>query len=127
MPAAFGSLKPPPQFPDLAVNSCWRVRIPLQLFLLPSALSRFCLRSMVQMRDHCKDKSNSRESFVPNSEVEVVDIEPKVTKLKLRTQNSELRTYYESAIDFGLQQDPLFDLELLQRISDRHYGNSNSS
>jgi DNA-binding transcriptional MocR family regulator len=72
-----------------------------------------------QMREHCQDKSNSRESFIPNTEVEILDIEPQVSKL--RTQNSELRTYYEQAIDLGLQQDPLFDLELLQRISDRNY------
>lgn len=74
-----------------------------------------------QLREHCKDKSNSRESFVPNTEVEIVEPEPQVTKLELKAQNSQLRNVYSESINYGLSQDPLFDLELLQRISDRKW------
>ncbi len=87
-----------------------------------------------QMREHCKDKSNSRESFVQRTEVQIVKDEPQVSKLvgalspaetlrerETPVQRSEVRSIYEESISFGLAQDPLFDLELLQRISDRHY------
>jgi DNA-binding transcriptional MocR family regulator len=75
-----------------------------------------------QLRSHCTDKTKSRESFVPNTEVEVLDIEPTISKLP--NEPSALRdlpSAFNQAIDFGLSQDPLFDLELLQRISDRNY------
>lgn len=74
-----------------------------------------------QLREHCKDKCNTRESFVPNTEVEIVKDEPQVSKLEVRSQKSEVRSIYAESIEFGLFQDPLFDLELLQRISDRKW------
>jgi hypothetical protein len=82
-----------------------------------------------QLREHCADKTKSRESFVPNSNIEVLDIETQVTKLQIKSRKghscvrmqSRVKSFYEDAIDFGLNQDPLFDLELLQRISDRNY------
>lgn len=76
-----------------------------------------------QLREHCADKSNSRESFVPNTEVEIINDEPRVSKLEVKGKREEVRglSLYEESISFGLAQDPLFDLELLQRISDRSY------
>jgi hypothetical protein len=72
---------------------------------------------LTQMRQHCSDKANSRESFLANTDVEVLDIEPTVSKY----QKISAPSIFESAIDFGLSQDPLFDLELLQRISDNQW------
>lgn len=77
---------------------------------------------IAQLREHCADKTKSRESFVPNTEVEVLDIEPTISKLQNQPSALSLQpSAFNEAIDFGLQQDPLFDLELLQRISDRNY------
>ncbi len=74
-----------------------------------------------QMREHCADKSNSRESFVPNTEVEIVEDVPQVSKLTAnKNSNSAIDIYYQSLI-YGLEQDPLFDLELLQRISNNQW------
>lgn len=76
-----------------------------------------------QMRSHCADKSNSRESFVPNTEVEILEPEP--TVYKLQTTNSSLTTQkrdvFAESLELGLSQDPLFDLEVLQRIADKHW------
>lgn len=71
-----------------------------------------------QMREHCADKSNSRESFVTNTEVEIVENDYKISKLT--TNNSALNIYQQSLV-YGLEQDPLFDLELLQRISNNQW------
>ena len=69
-----------------------------------------------QMRSHCNDKNNSRTSFVPTKAVSVVTPSiNKVTKIVDRPSNLEK---YDRAISIGREQDPLFDLELLQRISD---------
>jgi hypothetical protein len=35
---------------------------------------------IAQLREHCADKTKSRESFLPNSKVEILDIEPRVRK-----------------------------------------------
>lgn len=98
---------------------------------------------ITQLRNHCQNPSNTRDSFVPNTEAEVVIDEtvvsrvrgdlghrdlPKVTKLD--RPKSSLATYgprlkkqdlLQNSIDLGLSQDPLFDLEMLQRICDRHW------
>jgi hypothetical protein len=82
-----------------------------------------------QLLSHCADKTKSRDSFIPNTDVEVLDIEPTVSKLQnypsaLSPPKREVNpqpSAFNEAIDFGLSQDPLFDLELLQRISDRNY------
>ena len=71
-----------------------------------------------QLREHCADKSNSRESFVPNTEVEIVENEPKVSRLVTR---ETAITKYQQSIEFGLSQDPLFDLEMLQRICNNNW------
>lgn len=68
-----------------------------------------------QMRHHCQNKVNTRESFVPNTEVEILDIEPSVSLLTHKPHHDK----YQVSMELGLSQDPLFDLELLQRISDR--------
>lgn len=84
-----------------------------------------------QLREHCKDKRNTRDSFVPNTIVEVLDEEPKVVSLGGRISKNPdtgLDTYPKGlagasheSINYGLRTDPLFDLDLLQRISDRNY------
>ncbi len=73
-----------------------------------------------QLREHCKDKNNSRDSFLQNSEVEVLDIEPVVSKMTSlrKKENEPLKTYQESILT-GLENDPFFDLEMLQIISNR--------
>ena len=70
-----------------------------------------------QLREHCKNKANTRENFVPNKKVEVLDIEPKVTKLNIAKNKALDIDKYQKAIELGLEQDPLFDLEILERIA----------
>ncbi|MDJ0591975.1 MAG: MerR family transcriptional regulator [Pleurocapsa sp. MO_226.B13] len=74
-----------------------------------------------QMREHCADKSNSRESFVPNTEVEVVEDVPQVSKLTANKNSNSAINIYQQSLAYGMEQDPLFDLELLQRISDNQW------
>ena len=62
-----------------------------------------------QMREHCADKSNSRESFLPSTVPEIVEPEPKVRRLSVAPPIK----------NFSL--DPLYDLDLLQRIADNNY------
>jgi hypothetical protein len=72
-----------------------------------------------QMRKHCADKTNTRDSFVPSSEVEIMqDDHLQVTRIKPQVPALNL---IQESLELGLSQDPLFDLELLQRISDRAY------
>lgn len=71
-----------------------------------------------QLREHCKNKANTRESFVPNTEIEIVEDEPKVTKLVKHKPNTNR---YTESIQFALAQDPFADLELLQRICDNNW------
>ena len=74
-----------------------------------------------QMREHCADKSNSRESFVPNTEVQVVEDVPQVSKLTTNKNSNSAINIYQQSLAYGIEQDPLFDLELLQRISDNQW------
>lgn len=70
-----------------------------------------------QLREHCADKANTRESFVPSSEIEILEEEKQlVTKhdsIEVSANN------YSHSLAQGFAQDPLYDLKLLQRISDR--------
>ena len=113
-----------------------------------------------QLRKHCKNKYSSRDSFVPLTVSELIDDEPKVTKLTQRGRGNSIDSskdevspsrvslqrprphvatsrfgweashpkadcrvdrFGEEAIRLGLSHDPLFDLELLQRISDKKW------
>jgi hypothetical protein len=74
------------------------------------------LELIKQMRAHCADKSNSRESFLPQTVTEIVEVEPQITKIVRGKQQNF--TNLSQIIQEGLSQDPLFDLEILQRISD---------
>jgi hypothetical protein len=72
-----------------------------------------------QLREHCSDKTKSRDSFVPTTSVEIVEddviaisrIAPTISKVD----------HYQESLELGLSQDPLFDLQILQRISDNHW------
>ena len=70
-----------------------------------------------QLREHCGDKSLTRESFVPNAQIEVVEDEPLVSKLNKIPQIAK----FEQSLEIALAQDPLFDLELLQRVSNNRW------
>lgn len=74
-----------------------------------------------QLREHCKIKNNSRESFIPESKVEIVEEQPKVSQLAKVTKVSTVIQNYSDSLEQALQNDPLFDLELLQRISDNKW------
>jgi hypothetical protein len=70
-----------------------------------------------QLREHCADKANTRESFVPSSEIEILEEEkPLVTKYDSIEVSGD---NYSHSLAQGFAQDPLYDLKLLQRISDR--------
>ena len=68
-----------------------------------------------QLREHCKNKNTSRESFVPSTVPEVLNDEVKIT----RVSNNIIAE--GSTIEDRMIHDPFFDLELLQRISDRKW------
>ena len=87
-----------------------------------------------QLNSHCKDPNNSRKSFVPLTNAEVVhglDLEYVEPKEKIYYQvdkpnkqelvlpsRSEL---YKRCVDFNINEDPLFDLELLERVYNNHW------
>lgn len=72
-----------------------------------------------QLRSHCADKTKGRESFVPTPEIEIVkDDSYTVRKMEAVTAYVDI---YKESLELGLSQDPLFDLQLLQRISDNHW------
>jgi hypothetical protein len=73
------------------------------------------LNLISQMRSHCEAAGNSRDSFVFTSVPEVIEDEPKTTKI---TKSNLVLNTLNQTIEFGLSSDPLFDLEILQRISD---------
>lgn len=79
------------------------------------------LNLISQMREHCQDKGNSRESFIPNTEVEIVEDIPQVSKLTTNKNNNSPINIYQESLVYGMEKDPLFDLELLQRISDNRW------
>lgn len=71
-----------------------------------------------QLREHCGDKSLTRESFIPTAQIEVVEEQPiKVSKLNQIPQI----TKFEESLAIAFEQDPLFDLELLQRVSNNRW------
>ena len=70
-----------------------------------------------QLREHCGDKSLTRESFVPSVQIQVVEDEQLVTKLYAIPKI----TKFEESLAIALAQDPLFDLELLQRVSNNRW------
>ena len=78
-------------------------------------------RLIKQMREHCADKISTRDSFVPRTEVEIVEDEPKVSKLTNLNNSNLIIENYKNSILEASTQDPLFDLELLQRISDNKW------
>lgn len=74
---------------------------------------------IAQLRLHLKNKANTRDSFVPNTEIEIVEDEPKVSKLIKTKDRSSVNHEYSQGLQLGLAADPFFDLEMLQRICDR--------
>ena len=89
-----------------------------------------------QMREHCSNKQNSRDSFVPITVPELVEDEVKITKLNQSDSSNSVDNLKDSiergslggspaqrqvSFEIGLSHDPFFDLELLQRISDRKW------
>jgi hypothetical protein len=73
-----------------------------------------------QVRQHCADKTNTRDSFVPSTEVEIIESDSLAVTRMPQPQPGGIELYRES-LELGMSQDPLFDLELLQRISDRQW------
>lgn len=73
-----------------------------------------------QLRKHCRDKFKSRESFVPLTVPELLEDEVKIVKLPT-SNTTDAIDIERQAIEAGMNNDPFFDLELLQRISDRKW------
>ena len=70
-----------------------------------------------QLREHCGDKSLTRESFVPSAQIEVVEEEQLVSRLHTTPQINK----FDQSLAIACSQDPLFDLELLQRVSNNRW------
>lgn len=70
-----------------------------------------------QLREHCAVKPNTRDTFVPSTEVEIVEDKQIVTRLNTIPQINK----FDHSLAIALEQDPLFDLELLQRISNNQW------
>ena len=66
-----------------------------------------------ELASHLKDSKNSKSNFIPSAEIEIVK-EPSVRKIT-RSPHKIIK----ETIEFGLANDPLYDLEILQRICDR--------
>ena len=75
-----------------------------------------------QMREHCQIPQNSRDSFVPQALAEVVENKPNVTTKLVRYKKTNLvKDNFRQSLSMGIATDPLFDLEILQRISNNHW------
>lgn len=74
-----------------------------------------------QLREHCADKTKSRDSFVPNTEVEIVEDKEVIAIRRIAPQLPIKVALYQESLELGLSQDPLFDLEILQRISNNQW------
>jgi hypothetical protein len=72
-----------------------------------------------QLREHCAG-NNTKETFIPNTEVEILE-DNSISISRIASESLPAIEIYKQSLEFGLAQDPLFDLELLQRISDRAY------
>ena len=68
-----------------------------------------------QLRFHCAGGQNTRESFVPKYEPEIVT-QDKITRIKPNQLDR-----FSQTLEFGLAQDPLFELEVLQRIKNNNW------
>lgn len=68
------------------------------------------------LRKHCRDGGKTRETFIPPTPVEVV--EPSLPRLIKKNQVIDSNKQF---IEQQLKVDPLYDLELLQRIVDRKW------
>ena len=71
-----------------------------------------------QMRSHCNTSGNSRDSFVFTSMPEIVADKPALSKIAPKKSTAFT---ISQGIEQGLFHDPLFDLEILQRISDNSW------
>jgi DNA-binding transcriptional MocR family regulator len=74
-----------------------------------------------QLVEHCKNPALSRDSFVPTAQIEIVEDEPKVSRISTRYGHIEQDDSYSQSLAIASEQDPLFDLELLQRISNNRW------
>lgn len=68
---------------------------------------------IAQIREHCQDKSNSRDNFVPLTKTEIVKDEPKITKLK----SNEINQFSANQnLKLLRQQNPLIEFEILEAL-----------
>ena len=74
-----------------------------------------------QLREHCKNKANSRDTFIPKSKVEILPDIANTERISLTKKTKSIIKNYAESLEVSLQHDPLFDLELLQRVSDRKW------
>lgn len=70
-----------------------------------------------QLREHCANPVNTRMGFIPTAQIEVVEDEPRITKLNTILQINK----FEESLAIALEQDPLADLEILQRVSNNRW------
>ncbi len=67
-----------------------------------------------QLRKHCKNKANTRESFVPPTKVEIVeDDEPKITRINT---SSIVRNSLTNNLKQIRQDNPLIEFEILNKL-----------
>lgn len=69
------------------------------------------------LREHCRQKGKTRDTFIVPSSVEIV--EPSLPKLIVKPATIEGTT--KQFIRDKLNIDPLYDLELLQRLVDNNW------
>ena len=73
------------------------------------------------LREHCLIPGNGRSSFVPAAEIEIVSEAAVVKKVKDPYKSDKIKRDYTTSLNAGLSADPLYDLEILQRISDNRW------
>ncbi len=78
------------------------------------------LNLITQLREHCADKANSRESFVERSLGEIVP-EPELKITKMNSSALVSAVPKQDLFNSYCDRDPLYDLDLLSRIADNNY------
>lgn len=73
-----------------------------------------------QLREHCSH-NRSRDSFAYKVATEIVEDKPQVVKLVQPEKLSIVKRDFKQNINLGLEQDPLYDLDILQRIADNNW------
>lgn len=74
-----------------------------------------------QMREHCANGANTRNSFVPKVVTEVVEENAVVKRMVRQVEKVPIVESLQLNLMEQIRVDPFYDLQMLQRISDNRW------